>query len=110
MNYILLKKLYQYGFRGKIFRFSNSYLAVRRICTKIDKKISSPGLVEYGVSQGSILGPLFFLLNVNHLSHATNFKTTLFADDTNLHLRHNNINTLRSRIKCETVKINDWMS
>ena len=56
---ILLKKLYHYGFRGKIFSFLNSYLAARRICIKTDEKISSPRLVENGVSQGSILGPLF---------------------------------------------------
>ena len=107
---ILLKKLYHYGFRGTIFRYLNSYRAVRQICKKIDGKISSPRLVEYGVPQGSILGPLFFLLYVNDLPHATNFETTLFADDTNLHLCDSNITTLRSRIKSETVKINDWMS
>ena len=95
---ILLKKLYHYGFRGKIFRFLNSYLVVHRICAKIDGKISSPRIVECGAPQGSILGPLFFLLYVNDLPQATNFETTLFADDTNLHLCLSNLNTLRSRI------------
>ena len=86
---ILLKKLYLYGFRGKLFRFLNSYLVLREICAKIDGKISSQRLIEYGVPLGLILSPLFFLLYdfyVNDLPHATNFETTLFADDTKLHM------------------------
>ena len=55
---ILLKKLYHYGFRGKMFNLLSSYLSGRQICTKIDVKLSSLRPVKYGLPQGSVLGPL----------------------------------------------------
>ena len=106
---ILLKKLYHYGFRGKIFNFLKSYLADRKICTKLDGEVSSTCSVQYGVPQGSILGPLLFLLYVNDLPYASNFETTLFADDTNLHISHHNIHVLQSQIIQEVNKISNWM-
>ena len=61
---ILLKKLEHYGFRGSIWRLLNSYLKGRKICTKVDNSISKFYDVEFGVPQGSVLGPLCFLLYV----------------------------------------------
>ena len=100
-NYIII------GFAVKYLDFLSLYLAARQVCTEIDGKISSPRLVEYGVPQGSILGSLFFM---SMTFACYKFWNYFFADDTNLHLCHSNINTLRSYSKCETVKINDWMS
>ena len=106
---ILLKKLNHYGFCGKVFNFLKSYLADQKICTKLDGKVSSTRSVQYGVPQRSILGPLLFLLYVNDLPFASNFETTLFADDTNLHISHHNIHVLQSQIKQEVNKISNWM-
>jgi len=94
----LLQKLYHNGFRGPVFNFFPSYLEKRMICTKIKGKVSNFYEVKYGVPQGSIYGsayvpqgPLLFSLHVNDLPNAFKFETTLFADDTNLHLSHQNI-------------------
>ena len=95
---ILLKKLYHYGFRGKIFNFLTLYLTDCQICSKTGSTVSSPQIVNQGVSQGSVLGPLLFLLYVNDLPHASKFDTTLFADDTNLHFSLCNINILQSQV------------
>ena len=50
-----------------------------------------------------------FLLYINDLPDASKFETTLFADDTNLHLPHININSLQSRVQQEIMKISKWM-
>ena len=71
--------------------------------------MSSTCSVQYEVPQGSILGPLLFLLYVNDLPYASNFETTLFADDTNLHISHHDIHVLQSQIKQEVNKISNWM-
>lgn len=107
---VLLKKLYHYGFRGSYFNFLHSYLTNRLICTKLDGKLSKLYSINYGIPQGSVLGPLFFLLFVNDLPNASNFETTLFADDTNLHLSHNNINTLHFQVVKELHKISQWIN
>ena len=92
-----------------MFKLLTSYLSERYICVKIDGKVSSSRLLNHGIPQGSILGPLLFLLYINDLSNASNFETTLFADDTNLHLSHININSLQSRVQQEMMKVSKWM-
>ena len=106
---ILLQKLYHYGFRSKMFKLLTSYLSECYICVKIDGKVSSSRLLDHGVPQGSILGPVLFLLYVNDLPNASNFETILFADDTNLHLSHISINSLQSRVQQEMMKVIEWM-
>ena len=85
---ILLKKLYHNGFRGKIWNILKSYLENSKICTKINPKTSSLCEITYGIPQGSVLGPLLFLLYVNDLPNASKFKIVLFVDDANLQFSH----------------------
>ena len=85
---ILFKKLFHYGFRGKIWNILKSYLENRKICSEINQKTSSLCKITCGIPQGSVLGPLRFLLYVNDLPNASKFKITLFADDANLHFSH----------------------
>ena len=106
---ILLKKLYYYGFREKIFNFLTSYLTESQICLKVGSIASSPQIVDLGVPQGLVLGPLLFSLYINDPPHASNFNNTLFPDDTNLHLFYHNINILQCQVNQEINKINQWM-
>ena len=107
---ILLKKLYHYGFRGPSFNFMQSYFTNRLIRTKINGRLSKSYSIKYGIPQGSVLGPLFFLLFVNDLPNAAKFETTLFADDTNFHLSHSNTKSLESEVNKEISKISDWIN
>ena len=86
-----------------------SYLSGRQICAKIDGKLSLLRPVKYGVPQGSVLGPLLFLLYVNDLPNESKYETTLFVDDTTLHLAHRDFNILQQQLKEEIDKIGNWV-
>ena len=105
---ILLKKLHHYGIRGVAHDFFKSYLTNRQQYTLVDGVVSQWLTVLCGVPQGSVLGPLLFLLYTNDLSNASDFQINLFADDTCLSLSHNNINVLRRRCNAEAARVNEW--
>ena len=81
---ILLQKLEFLGFRGPVLDLFTSYLTKRSQYTSIRGVTSQLQLMKCGVPQGSVLGPLLFLLYVNDISENVNSSLTLFADDTNI--------------------------
>ena len=105
----MLKKLYHHGFRGKIWNVLNSYLKNRKICTKINQKISSLCKISYGIPQGPVLGPLLFLLFVNHLPNASKFKITLFLMMQICIFLTNNQNFYNKLVNEEIKSIDIWM-
>ena len=66
---ILLQKLSYYGIRGNALSWIKSYLNNRQQYVSIDKTNSATKVVSYGVPQGSVLGPLLFLLYVNDIGN-----------------------------------------
>ena len=82
---ILLDKLYHYGIRGTALCWFKDYLTNRQQYVEIDNTASDKRVITTGVPQGSILGPLLFLIYMNDMSYTSQqFKFILYADDTTL--------------------------
>ena len=107
---ILIRKLEKYGIRGNSLDLLKSYLNRRSQFVQINNSLSSYLEIEFGVPQGSILGPLLFLIFFNDLPDATKFFIRLFADDTFLCAQNDDIWLLESEVNEELKKVFNWLS
>ena len=108
---ILLDKLYHYGFRGIINKWFSSYLEGRTQTTQIGSFISPEENVTFGVPQGSVLGPLLFLIYINDIQKCSEkLQFFLFADDTNILYADSNLKSLEDIVNLELRKLCDWLT
>ena len=106
---ILFDKLKHYGIRGLALDWIRSYFSNRKQYVEYNGHRSLRNEISCGVPQGSILGPLFFLLYINDINNASNLlNLILFADDTNVFMSHRDPNYLSVMLNSEMDKLSIW--
>ena len=108
---ILLAKLEHYGIRGTVKSWFKSYLSQRTQYVALQDEKSSIKTVTTGVPQGSVLGPILFLIYVNDIANSVRIdgtKIMLFADDTNLFITASNVKVLMTKAKESMKQLSEW--
>ena len=108
---ILLYKLQHYGIRGKTLKWLKSYLHERKQYVSINGTNSSSRSITYGIPQGSILGPLLFIIYINDIPEVDKLaKFILYADDANIIVTGNNMLEIEEKIAQLNIKLVRWVN
>ncbi len=113
---MLLEKLKHYGITGVVYKLMESYIINRKQYVEIDGTKSELLNITTGVPQGSILGPLLFIIYIDDIASSSNlFEFIIYADDTTLSttleiiVRNTNNTDVETYINKELSGISDWL-
>ena len=108
---ILLKKLEHYGIRGPALKWLESYLSNRKQYVSINGAESTSLILEHGVPQGSILGPLLFIIYINDIPEiSASAKFILYADDANIIITTDTVEQASEQIEILTKNLVNWVN
>ena len=105
---ILLQKLKVIRFSNGTLQWFRSYLSERIFLFNIERKLSDFGKIYCGEPQGSILGPLLFLIYVNNMPQAVKSTLLLYAEDSYILYRHNEVDEIEKHLNKDSENICDW--
>ena len=106
---LLLSKLSLMNFSNETINWFKSYLCDRTFLVNVESSFSDPADLKCGVPQGSILGPLLFLLYINDLPQAVkDCDVRLYADDTCISYTHKTIETIENKLNSDFNTLCDW--
>uniref|UniRef100_A0A671W1V6 Reverse transcriptase domain-containing protein n=1 Tax=Sparus aurata TaxID=8175 RepID=A0A671W1V6_SPAAU len=106
---ILTSKLQCMGFSNLALKWFSSYLTDRTQVCDVEGTLSEPQSIVCGVPQGSILGPLLFLLYINDMSAVVHCKLLLYADDSALLVPGCNVSDIENTLGAELESVNQWL-
>ena len=107
---ILLSKLEHYGIRGTTNNWFRSFICDRLQFTTINGQNSNQNKITHGVPQGSVLGPLLFIIFINDLHKAVQHSNVHhFADDTNLLLINKSLKKIKKLVNHDLKLITHWL-
>ena len=113
---ILLNKLNHYGIRGNTYKWIKSYLSDRKQYVAMGNKNSPTLDMVYGVPQGSILGPLLFIIYINDITNVSNLilenpkNCIMYADDANILITAKNLIELQRKFDNFSTNLETWVN
>ena len=107
---ILFEKMEKYGISGVELKWCEDYLSNRLQYVTYNNHKSSYEKINCGVPQGSIFGPILFLLYINDLKNVSEFCfSVLFADDTNMFITGKDMNVLCNQLNEDLINVQEWL-
>ena len=110
-HHILLQKLENYGIRGNALKWFTSYLFIETYLVCVSRRCTFDfSTINCGVSQGSVYGPLLFIVYINDIVNTSSVPNyVLFANDTNLFASQKNLDTLINILNKEQDNVSNWL-